>query len=63
MNVYLTPDQVCKKLQISKDALYQLTCRKKIPCAKVGKRLRFDECSIEEWFQKKQRLEGGEKAL
>jgi excisionase family DNA binding protein len=54
MNVYLTPEQVCEKLQISLQALYQLTSRKQIPCAKVGRRLRFDEGCIDRWFRSKQ---------
>ena len=62
MNVYLTPDQVCKKLQISKGVLYQLTCRKRIPCAKVGRRLRFEESAIDRWFRSKQRMREAEKA-
>ena len=60
MNIYLTPEQVCEKLQISLQALYQLTSRKQIPCAKGGRRLRFDESSIDTWFRSKQ--EESEKA-
>lgn len=53
MNVLLTPEQVCKKLQIAKPTLYQLTRLKQIPHAKVGRRLRFDEGAIDKWFGRK----------
>ncbi|MDB9822856.1 helix-turn-helix domain-containing protein [Deltaproteobacteria bacterium] len=49
----LTPEQVCEKLQITKPSLYKLVHLKKIPHAKVGKRLRFAEEKIEKWIDEK----------
>ena len=53
MNTYLTPDEVCKKLQIPMSTLYLLTRKKRIPHAKVGRRLRFEESTIDKWFKDK----------
>ena len=52
MKAYLNPDQVCERLQIPKATLYELTRAKRIPFTKVGRRLRFDEDTIHEWFRK-----------
>jgi len=41
-NELLTVRDVCKKLQISKGGLYNLTCSRQIPCFKRGGRLYFD---------------------
>ena len=49
----LTPEQDCKKLQITKPSLYKLVHLRKVPHAKVGKRLRFEEERIEKWIQDK----------
>ena len=53
MTQYLTPDQVCKKLQVPITTLYKLTRLKRIPFGKVGRKLRFNEDEIDAWFKNK----------
>lgn len=52
MNI-LTPEQLCERLQITKPSLYKLVHLRKVPYAKIGKRLRFDEEKIERWIEEK----------
>lgn len=59
MNIYLTPDQVCRKLQIAKPTLYQFTRLKLISCAKVGRWLRFEENILDQWFRKRSNASEG----
>jgi len=45
--------QLSKKLTISVSTLYKWTSEKKIPHAKIGRRVAFDEGDIEKWFEEK----------
>jgi excisionase family DNA binding protein len=55
MTNYLTSDELCKKLKMPKPTLYMLTSKKRIPHARVGRRLLFEEYAIEKWIRSKQR--------
>lgn len=44
--------RVCEMLSMDKSTIYNLTRRKKIPHAKIGKYLRFREDRIIEWAEK-----------
>lgn len=50
---YLTPDQLCMRLQIKKDKLYKMTSQRRIPFLKVGNELRFDPDVVERVFEVK----------
>lgn len=54
-NELLTVRDVCKKLQISKGGLYNLTCSRQIPCFKRGGRLYFDAQELNEWIRSDRR--------
>jgi len=54
-NDFLTVDDVCRKLQISKGGLYNLTCSRQIPCFKRGGRLYFDAQELNEWIRSDRR--------
>lgn len=54
-NELLTVRDVCKKLQISKGGLYNLTCSRQIPCFKRGGRLYFDAQELYEWIRSDRR--------
>ena len=51
---FLTVDEVSKYLRIPKGTIYKLSMTKKIPCFKVGKRLRFRKQSIDEWIEQQE---------
>ena len=47
---WLTVEQVCEYVQLSKKAVYDLTHRQKIPFTKIGRRLRFNRREIDAWL-------------
>lgn len=49
-----TIDELSKYLKTSKGTLYWLTCKKRIPYFKVGKRLRFRKSTIDKWAEKQE---------
>lgn len=46
----LTVPEVCKILRITRNSLYSLTHRKRIPFIKMQRRLRFRRSAIENWL-------------
>ena len=44
--------ETSQKLRISSSFLYQLVERKSIGCYRIGKRLLFSNCQIDEFLQK-----------
>ena len=46
----LTLDELSKYVKISKGTLYKYTMAKRIPCFKIGVRLRFRKDSIDKWI-------------
>ncbi len=46
-------NHLSEKLTISVSTLYKWVSEKKIPYAKVGRRVMFDERDIEKWFNEK----------
>lgn len=45
--------ELAERLDVSISTLYKWTSEKKIPHAKLGRRVIFDECDIEKWFDEK----------
>ncbi|KHO63391.1 DNA binding domain, excisionase family [Thermoanaerobacter sp. YS13] len=39
---------------ISQEMLYKLVRQKKIPCVRIGKRILFDETTLQQWWQEQQ---------
>jgi len=54
-NEFLTVEDVCKKLQISKGGVYNLTHGRKIPFFKRGGRIYFDAHELNEWIRSDRR--------
>lgn len=54
-NEFLTVEDVCKKLRISKGGVYNLTCGRKIPFIKRGNRIYFDAHELNEWIRSDRR--------
>lgn len=54
-NELLTVRDVCKKLQISKGGVYNLTHGRKIPFFKRGGRIYFDAHELNEWIRSDRR--------
>ena len=48
---YYTIEELSKYLQIPINTLYRYTMKKKIPCFKVGRRVRFSKESIDSWVK------------
>lgn len=48
---YLTIDELSKYLKIPKSTLYKMTMTKRMPCAKIGKQLRFRKSAIDRWVE------------
>ena len=55
----LTIDELSEKLKIPKKTIYKWTREKKIPCAKLGKHLRFIESDIEQWLKSLESYQNG----
>lgn len=55
----LTIDEFSEKLKIPKKTIYKWTREKKIPCAKLGKHLRFIESDIEQWLKSLESYQNG----
>tara|TARA_R110002153_G_scaffold251582_1_gene408985 strand:+ start:159 stop:344 length:186 start_codon:yes stop_codon:yes gene_type:complete len=58
----LKPDEVCKKLGVTKDALYSLRLRSESfpkPYKLTPKVLRWDETEIDKWIQQKKESKHG----
>jgi len=47
---YLTAYQVAELLQLSVETVYALITREGLPATRVGRRWRFDETRVPEWF-------------
>jgi len=53
---FLSVEEVCEKLQVSKPTLYRWTHRKEIPFYKIGKHLRFSQAEVLDWLTKRREL-------
>jgi excisionase family DNA binding protein len=49
---WLSLKEVSELLRISKETLYKLVYKKKIPCIKVGRQYRFNKNIIDLWLKK-----------
>jgi excisionase family DNA binding protein len=52
---FLTLNEVCQYLKISKSTIYKLSEQGKIPSAKIGKQLRFRKSSLDRWLSEKEK--------
>ena len=58
----LTIEELSEKLKIPKNTIYKWTGKKKkIPCVKLGKHLRFIESEIDQWLQSGENLQNGKR--
>jgi excisionase family DNA binding protein len=51
MKHYLSIEEASEFLTLSKSHLYRLTCYRRIPFCKVGRRLLFDPVKLQEWAE------------
>lgn len=49
---YLTPEDVCRRYDISMATLYEWTSQNKIPHLKIGGKLYFREQDLDRWDEK-----------
>jgi len=49
---WLSLKEVSELLRISKETLYKLVYKKKIPCIKIGRQYRFSKNIIDLWLKK-----------
>lgn len=54
--VFFTMDELSDYLRIPKSTLYQYSRTKKIPCVKIGRRLRFRKDSVDAWFKRQEEV-------
>ena len=57
---YLTRYEVCKRLKISKGTLNNRSRSGEIPSHKVGRRVLYKNCEVEEYLNNQKRLSYGE---
>lgn len=50
---WMTVDDVAEYLQVSKESIYKLAQRRKIPAAKVLSQWRFKKADIDKWVEKR----------
>ena len=49
MNDILTIKELCEKLKLSRETIYQLR-KQGMPCIKINRSIRFDEKKVMEWL-------------
>jgi len=47
----LTADEVAEMLRIPKARVYELARQAKIPCARIGRLVRFPQAKVLEWIE------------
>lgn len=57
---YLTRDEVCKRLKISKGTLNNRSRSGEIPSHKVGRRVLYKNCEVQEYINNQKRMSYGE---
>lgn len=57
---YLTRDEVCKRLKISKGTLNNRSRSGELPSHKVGRRVLYKNCEVEEYLNNQKRLSYGD---
>ena len=50
-----TMDELCEYLGISKNTLYMLTSKNRIPHFKVGRQIRFRKAVIDKWAEEQEK--------
>ena len=50
---WMTVDDVAEYLQVSKESIYKLAQRRKIPAAKILSQWRFRKADIDKWVEKR----------
>lgn len=57
---YLTRDEVCKRLKISKGTLNNRSRSGELPSHKVGRRVLYKNCEVEKYLNNQKRLSYGD---
>lgn len=57
---YLTREEVCKRLKISKGTLNNRSRGEEIPSLKVGRRVLYRNCEVQEYINGQKRMSYGE---
>jgi len=52
LDKWLTLEEVAEYLQVSKEKIYKLCQRGKMPASKLGSQWRFKKDKIDEWMEK-----------
>jgi excisionase family DNA binding protein len=52
MDKWMTLEETAKYLQVSKDSIYRLAQKGKIPASKIGNLWRFKKDEIDDWMKK-----------
>ncbi|RJP29201.1 MAG: DNA-binding protein [Candidatus Omnitrophota bacterium] len=58
---FMTLEEVCRYVKLSKPMVYVLLSKHRIPAAKVGRIWRFNKDSIDKWMAEKERYYTHEK--
>ena len=61
MTKFIDTREAAAFLCIGRDKLYQLTCRREIPCHRIGTKLLFDPDELANWVKRPAEWNGGEK--
>jgi len=48
---WLTVDDICKYLSVTKDTIYKWIDNKNMPASKVGRKWMFQKSEIDEWIK------------
>jgi len=58
---WLTIDQIADYLQVSKEKIYKICQKGKMPASKLGGQWRFDRREIDTWLRKQRPANSGKK--
>lgn len=47
----LTVGEVAEMLRVTKETVYRWTQRRKIPCIRLGRQIRFDRRALDQWLR------------
>jgi excisionase family DNA binding protein len=48
--MWMTLEEVARYLQVSKETIYKMVQRGKIPASKVGSQWRFNKSAVDQWL-------------
>ena len=56
---YLSIEEMSEYTRLSRSFIYKMASRRRIPVARIGKRLVFDKLLVDRWMQRRQVLPSG----